>query len=73
MKKASERNSRDYLCHQLYLPPVKNNETKLFSFTLYIEGAGELGLDRFIWNFTIRKNKNYFGSFPNSDYAVEVI
>jgi len=72
MKPKNLSTPRDYLTQQLYLPPVKNNESKTYSFSLYIEGAGEMGLDKFVWNFTVEKNKNYFGSFPNSDYAVEV-
>lgn len=72
MKNLSDKAERDLLTHRLYLPPVRNNESKTFSFSLYIEGAGELGQDSFEWDFKVYKDKNYFGSYPNSDYAVEV-
>ena len=73
MKKASKKTERDILTHTLYLPPVKTGERKSFSFTLVVKGAGEVRQDSFHWAFAIDKDKNYFGSFPNSDYAVEVI
>ncbi|MFA6619894.1 MAG: hypothetical protein WCS90_02030 [Bacilli bacterium] len=72
MKKASERTERDVLTHALYLPPVKTGEAKTYSFRLFVEKAGEYRLDSFHWDFTLDKDKNYFGSLPNSDYAVEV-
>jgi hypothetical protein len=64
---------RYYLTHQLYLPPVKKGESKTYSFSLVIEGAGESLMDSFSMNFEVYKDKNYFGTKNNSDYAVEVI
>jgi hypothetical protein len=72
LKKGSAKGERDLWTHKLFLPPVKNKESKTYSFSLYIEGAGEAGQDNFRWDFSVYKDKNYFGCYPNSDYAVEV-
>jgi len=72
MKPENQKSARDVLTHRLFLPPVKNNLSKTYSFTLYINGAGEEQSDRFHWDFSVYKDKNYFGSLPNSDYTVEV-
>lgn len=72
MKKANEKTERDILTHTLFLPPVKTGEVKTYSFRLVVEKTGEYQWDSFHWDFTLDKDKNYFGSLPNSDYAVEV-
>lgn len=72
MRPFKEKSERDYFTHELYLPPVKNEERKTFSFSLIITGGGQNGLDSYHWDFTIEKDKNYFGSVNNSDYTVEV-
>jgi hypothetical protein len=72
MKEASEKGDRDLLTNTLYLPPVKTGESKSFSFSLIVEETGEYQLDSFHYDFVVEKDKNFFGSVPNSDYGVEV-
>jgi hypothetical protein len=73
MQSESAHASSAVLTNQFYLPPVKNSESRKFTFQYFFEGCGLESKDNIKSSqFVLTKTHNYMGSFVNSEYAVEV-
>lgn len=72
MKNYAERGANDVVTTSLYLPPLKAGESKIYEFTLHLEGLGECGYDSLECDFSVHKDHNPFGSSYTSDFALEV-